>query len=917
MQRDVKHTDEVETMENSNRPLIRLFCGYAEQDFDFFRELQNHLTPALKNEIESWDKTAIVPGRPWRDEITKHIASADIILLLVSADFLASPELESQIVHAVSRHDSGEACLIPILVRPVRWETASFGHLSQLPQKAVAQSPIDKRDEVWVEVVDGIERAIADWKQRRKNRLILPEKVQQVSQPVLPEGLAALPTAELRVQIVPDLPGTEVCAETADGIILHAPEQTTHERDTLEWIVPSTTVVVKARCRATTDKNTTSVEVSASVDLSGKERHTIVLSLPYSLAYAEAELNRRQRWHDWGDWLQNYSRPVILSTLSVIIVLYLLYGAYQHSRIDRNLLYVQPIAYKAGLGLSGLNQRSRSYGVLRVLENHAKRSGVNKDVLFEGIYSNQPHVVTLQSPVYIDQSEVTVEQYKAWIDSLTGTALENARPLFWDEQKRHNTTVSKDRSGHLESSFPVYGVRFDQAQDFCKYRNGRLPTADEWEIAARNLRPRGQESSVDSEPPDARTSDTLYPWGQRFVSNVTQTSEAKEFGPTRVCKREDKTKHTPFLCDMGGNLREWTQTQARGDRYFLLGSSYNDNGEVGALGYIRQFTMSPVLSKETWAQLQNDEAPAEIRRWRSQWQQIGFRCAYENGRQPTASHAYAAQLLQGEYQLGRPNDEPIFEYLARFGDAGQYFMQEDKDLERVGDFFVQIHKVSQAEYLEFLRSTNQGHGAYCQEIGEPTDIRHQIQDQNRPDTPALGVSWYDAHAYCAWRGMRLPTAEEWERSVRGQAGVLFAWGGDASVKDPSVLERYLKAFQEPTPKLPGGQWTNPSRELVHSMWTEGPEWTNSSGWEGSSAHDTRVLKGLLLQAASEISDPLLYLTTIRYPAQINRKMEDVGVGFRCVVDRRPTFWERWLFFVPSARTSQYVINTPLVPGNKE
>jgi hypothetical protein len=149
---------------------LTLFYAYAHEDEPLRNALDKQLT-ILKRQghLSTWYDRDISAGTEWHQEIDTHLDSADLILLLVSADFLASDYCYSiEIERAMQRHDTKAALVIPVLLRPtLGWEDAPFGRLQALPTdgRAITSWPI--RDEALLHVAQGIRTAVKELQTKR------------------------------------------------------------------------------------------------------------------------------------------------------------------------------------------------------------------------------------------------------------------------------------------------------------------------------------------------------------------------------------------------------------------------------------------------------------------------------------------------------------------------------------------------------------------------------------------------------------------------------------------------------------------------------------------------------------------------------------------------------------------------------
>jgi hypothetical protein len=142
---------------SSSKP-IQLFYSYSHKDEGLRNELETHLS-ALKRQgvISEWHDRKIGAGSDWAGEINDYLNTADLILLLISADFLASDYCyDIEMKRAMERHNAGEARVIPIILRSVDWQNTPLGKLQALPKDARPVTRWADHDEAFEDIAKSI-----------------------------------------------------------------------------------------------------------------------------------------------------------------------------------------------------------------------------------------------------------------------------------------------------------------------------------------------------------------------------------------------------------------------------------------------------------------------------------------------------------------------------------------------------------------------------------------------------------------------------------------------------------------------------------------------------------------------------------------------------------------------------------------
>ncbi len=146
-----------------------IYIGYAhskdgkERDDALARELEAQLAPLekLNPPLPHWSERNIQAGATTDREIEDHLSRASIILLVVTANFLADDHCQKLLHRALKLQKDGQATVIPIIANYCQWDLTPLGQLSPLPERDRPVKAFANRDEAWDKVVRGIREVAA------------------------------------------------------------------------------------------------------------------------------------------------------------------------------------------------------------------------------------------------------------------------------------------------------------------------------------------------------------------------------------------------------------------------------------------------------------------------------------------------------------------------------------------------------------------------------------------------------------------------------------------------------------------------------------------------------------------------------------------------------------------------------------
>ena len=196
-------------------------------------------------------------------------------------------------------------------------------------------------------------------------------------------------------------------------------------------------------------------------------------------------------------------------------------------------------------------------------------------------------------------------------------------------------------------------------------------------------------------------------------------------------------------------------------------------------------------------------------------------------------------------------------------------------------FSIDLYEVTVEQYYRFVQATGQQIPKYWDQVID------EVSRAQFGTKPVVGVSWFDAFAYCKWVGKRLPTEAEWEKAARGVDGRIFPWGNDAPGKKSAnfhqkLTELVYAELLTPAGTFERGRSVDGLFDMAGNVW----EWVND--WYSQDYYRMGPLKNprgpsqgfvKVLRGGSWKSKPKHLRTENRRDFSPNRREPDLG--FRC------------------------------------
>jgi formylglycine-generating enzyme required for sulfatase activity len=330
--------------------------------------------------------------------------------------------------------------------------------------------------------------------------------------------------------------------------------------------------------------------------------------------------------------------------------------------------------------------------------------------------------------------------------------------------------------GRGDDELPATYVSHADALAFCAWAGVRLPSEAEWERAARG----GDER--------------LWPWGDELPTPA-RACFGQEIGNPCAAGSLPGGASAEGVLDLAGNAWEWVSSSYR--PYPYDAGDGRERREGGELRVVRggSFLSGPGELRCSFRQPLQPGARDHY---------VGFRVAADRA-EPRIAFDWV-ELPGGPAMLGR---DPIA--------AGGPVRADELPLRLVElpAFELSLSPVTNAQYALFLSAT----GAEAPPHWEGARV-----PAGRETHPVSFVDWFEAGAFCAWAGGRLPTEAEWEKGARGGDCRTYPWGREPDVARAALGAGLKHGSTSPVGARPAGASPFGLLDMAGNVW----EWVSSA-----------------------------------------------------------------------------------------
>jgi len=179
-----------------------VFFSYSHADTDIRVQLERHLAALRRQNLaEGWHDGKILAGDELDPTILANLDRADVILLLVSADFINSDYCYcTEMGRAFERHAAGEARIIPVILRDCDWQHPPISKVLVTPKDGKPVTSWTNKDEAFADVARQVRKAIEEMNARGRSELVAKPTTRPAEAPASPEAnIAGMPAKQTQV----------------------------------------------------------------------------------------------------------------------------------------------------------------------------------------------------------------------------------------------------------------------------------------------------------------------------------------------------------------------------------------------------------------------------------------------------------------------------------------------------------------------------------------------------------------------------------------------------------------------------------------------------------------------------------------------------------------------------------------------